>query len=47
MLTKVGIFCIVKGVVLVEVKIVRWIGCDTPSRGIDRTIARSNKRKER
>ncbi len=47
MLTKVGIFCIVKGVVLVEVKIVRWIGCDTPNRGSDRAIDRSNKRKEK
>ena len=30
-----------------EVKIVRGIGCDTPSRGSDRAIDRSNKGRER
>jgi hypothetical protein len=43
MLTRVGILCVVKGVMLVEVKIVRWIGYNTPSRGSARTIGRSNK----
>jgi len=43
MFTKVSIFCVVEGVMLVEVKIVRWIVCDTPSRGSDKAIDRSNK----
>jgi len=30
-----------------EVKFVRWIGCDTSTRGSDRAIDRSNKGRER
>ena len=30
-----------------EVKIVRGIGCDTPSQGSDKSIDRTNKRREK
>jgi hypothetical protein len=43
MLTRVGIFCVVKGVMLVEVKIVQWIGCNTTNGGSARAIDRGTK----